>query len=307
MAFPMMGNGILIALGDSKAASRFMAFGALLNCILDPIMIFGWLGFPALGIWGAALATVISQAASSIWLFWLLSKKYDLLHIKISKADAFLRSCRRILGFAIPGSLSMMLMPISAGVITALISKHGNEAVAAASAASRIEMFAFVIPMALGMSLVPFVSQNFGAGRFDRIHQARQYSMKFAFWYGIGIALVFFFSAPFLARIFTEDAKVEGIFILYVRTVSFGYGMMEIHRYCGFFLTGIHKPVYATFLNGYRVLILLIPLSYLGSLYFGIQGIFLGRLITDVIAGITGFILVSKMLRMKKDHLKAVR
>ena len=302
MAFPMMGNGILIALGDSKAASRFMAFGAILNCILDPIMIFGLLGFPALGIWGAALATVISQAVSSIWLFWLLSKKYDLLHIKIPKADAFFRSCRRILGFAIPGSLSMMLMPISAGVITALISKHGNEAVAAASAASRIEMFAFVIPMALGMSLVPFVSQNFGAGRFDRIHQARQYSMKFAFWYGIAIALIFFFTAPFLARIFTEDAKVEEIFILYIRTVSFGYGMMEIHRYCGFFLTGTHKPVYATLLNAYRVLILLIPISYLGSIYFGIHGIFLGRLITDVTAGITGYILVSKMLRMKKDH-----
>ena len=296
MAFPMMGNGILISLGDSKSASRFMMFGALLNCVLDPIFIFG-LG---LGIWGAALATVISQACSSVWLYFLFTKKHGILHLGEPEISLFISSFRRIMGFAIPGSISMMLMPLSAGVITALISRHGVEAVAGASAASRIEMFAFVIPMALGMSLVPFVSQNFGAGRIDRIVEAKNLSVKFAFLYGIGIAFVFFFSASFLAGMFTDDPEVEKIFIMYVRTISFGYGMMEIHRYCGFFLTGIHKPVLSTVLNAYRIIVLLIPLSYLGSRFFGIHGIFSGRLTTDVTAGVTGLFTVSHVLRRKR-------
>lgn len=296
MAFPMMGNGILIALGDSKSASRFMAFGAILNCALDPIFIFGF----GLGIWGAALATVISQACSSIWLYHLLKKKHGILHLGQPEMPLFTQSFRRIMGFAIPGSISMMLMPISAAVITALISRHGVEAVAGASAASRIEMFAFVIPMALGMSLVPFVSQNFGAGRIDRIFEAKKYAVKFAFYYGIGIACLFFLTAPYLAKLFTEDEKVAEIFIMYVRTISFGYGMMEIHRYSGFFFTGIHKPVSATLLNGFRILILLIPLSYLGSVQFGIRGIFFGRLLTDIVSGFTGFLIVSHVLKKKK-------
>lgn len=302
MAFPMMGNGIMISLGESKQASAFMATGALLNCVLDPMFIFGWFGLPAMGILGAALATVIGQAVTSVWLFYLLLKKHKLLKLKEPETEHFFRSCKKIMGFAIPGSISMMLMPLSAAVVTALISRHGIEAVAAASAAGRMEMFAFVIPMALGMSLVPFVSQNYGAGRFDRIHQAKIYSIKFAFYYGLFIAAVFFTSAPYLAQIFTNDPKVIEIFVLYVRTISFGYGMMEIHRYSGFFLTGIHKPVLATALNIIRILVILIPLSILGSSLFGIKGIFSARLITDISAGIIGMILIAKILKYKKNH-----
>lgn len=302
MAFPMMGNGILISLGDSRAASRFMVLGAGLNCILDPIMIFGWFGFPAMGIFGAALATVISQSASSIWLFYLLSIKHHLLNFKHPEIGSFFKSCKSIMGFAIPGSFSMILMPISSAVITALISRYGNEAVAAASAASRIEMFAFVIPMALGISLVPFVSQNFGAGRIDRIREAKTYSTRFAFLYSVCIAFIFFLTAPVLARIFTHDAKVVEIFIIYIRIISFGYGMMEIHRYCGFMLTGIHKPVFSTLINVIRVLVLLVPLSFLGSKYIGIRGIFIGRLITDLTAGTIAFIWISLILNLKKSE-----
>ncbi len=295
MAFPMMGNGILISLGDSKSASRFMMFGALLNCLLDPLFIFGF----GLGIWGAALATVIAQACSSVWLYYLFTKKHKILHLDDPELRLFPASFRKITGFAVPGSISMMLMPLSAGVITALISRHGVEAVAGASAASRIEMFAFVIPMALGMSLVPFVSQNFGAGRIDRIAEAKRLSVNFAFLYGIGIAVVFFLTAPYIAGLFTGDPEVEKIFIIYVKTISFGYGMMEIHRYCGFFLTGIHKPVFSTVLNAYRIIVLLIPLSYIGSSVYGIRGIFFGRLTTDIIAGATGLIAVSYVLKKK--------
>lgn len=301
MAFPMMGNGILISLGDSKAASRFMVFGALLNCILDPIMIFGWLGFPALGIFGAALATVIAQCSSSILFFYFLSVKYHILTFKHPEINLFLKTSKSIMNFAIPGSISMMLMPISSAVITALTSRYGNEAVAAAAAASRTEMFAFVIPMALGISLIPFVSQNFGAGHFNRIQEAKNYSTRFAFIYGAFISLIFFAAAPILAKIFTKDAKVTEIFILYVRIISFGYGMMEIHRYCGFFLTGLHKPVFSTIINVIRVFVFLIPFSFIGSHYDGVRGIFIGRLITDVMAGIIGLIWITYLLNFKQN------
>jgi putative MATE family efflux protein len=300
MAIPMMGNGILIALGDSKAASKFMAFGAIVNIILDPILIFGWLGIAPMGIFGAALATVISQALSTAWLVYLISVKYPLLNFKHPNLSLLTNSWKKITSFAIPSSLTMMLMPVSAGVITAIFSKHGVEAVAAASAASRIEMFAFVIPMALGMSLTPFVSQNYGGNRMDRIIEARSYSTKFALLYGIFIAITFFISAPFLAAFFSEDPKVIEIFILYVRTISFGYGMMEVHRYSGFFLTGMNKPSYTAILNFARILGLLIPLSFLGNHLWGITGIFTGRLITDLISGSIGIIWIGWIIKSKK-------
>ncbi|HOE27904.1 MAG TPA: MATE family efflux transporter [bacterium] len=297
MALPMMGNGILISLGESKTASLMMVGGALLNCVLDPIMIFGWLGCPALGILGASLATVIAQTVVTVLLLRLLTVRHRLLRLRRPKISLFASSCRRITGFAVPGSISMMLMPFSAAVIIALVSRWGNNAVAAVSAAARVETFSFVIPMALGMSLVPFVSQNFGAGRIDRIRQAKAYAAGFALVYGLGVAAVMFLAAPLLAAVFTRDPEVSAIFALYVRIVSFGYGLMEIHRYSGFILTGMHRPVFATVLNLIRAGVLLVPLASLGSRCFGLTGIFAGRLLTDIAAGSIGLCWVNRLLR----------
>ena len=252
MALPMVGNGILISAGDSKAASRFMILGTVLNAVLNPIMIFGFLGFPALGIRGSALATVVAQAVSTVWLFQLLRTKHRLVDFAGWRFAEWLGSARRIARFAIPGILSMVLMPVSATVITKIVSGYGAEAVAAVGAASRIEMFAFMIPMALGMSLTPFISQNFGAERMDRVREAMTLSTRFALLYGAGIAVVFFLTAPWLARVFTGDPKVLAVLVAYIRIISFGYGMMEVHRYCGFMMTGMHRPVYSTLLNALR-------------------------------------------------------
>jgi len=294
MSLPMLGNGILISSGDSRAASRFMMLGTLLNAVLDPIMIFGYLGFPAMGIQGAALATVLAQAVSTAWLMYLLRVKHRLLAFERWPRREYVESVRKILRLGVPSMLSMVLMPISAGVITRILGGFGNEAVAACGAAGRIEMFAFIIPMALGISMMPFVSQNYGARRLDRVHEAITVSTRFAMLYGGFIAVVFFLAAPLLARIFTRDPKVAATLILYIRIVSFGYGMMEVHRYCGIILTGLHKPLASTALNAIRVLVLLVPLASLGSWLFGIPGVFCGRLITDLTVGSLGLIWVRR-------------
>lgn len=299
MALPMMGNGVLIACGDSRAASQFMVLGTVLNIVLDPIMIFGWFGFPALGIFGAALATVIAQAISTVWLFYLLSVRHRLLVFRLGGFGNFLQTCRKILHFAIPSGISMMLMPISAALITSLLSAYGHEAVAASGVASRIEMFAFVVPMALGISMMPFISQNLGAGRIDRIREGKNVAAWFAVIYGALVAVTFAAAAPFLAGFFTDDAKVTAILVTYIHIVSFGYGMMEVHRYSGFVFTGMHQPFRATVLNAIRVLVLLIPLSYAGAHFYGIRGIFTARLLTDLTVGTIGLIWTTRMLNAR--------
>jgi Na+-driven multidrug efflux pump len=168
--------------------------------------------------------------------------------------------------------------------------------VAAGGAASRIEMFAFVVPMALGISLTPFVSQNFGADCMDRVRKAQRFSTWFALGYGGFIAVVFIVGARWMASVFTDDPKVAETLVSYIRIISFGYGMMEVHRYCGFFLTGMYRPVSATVLNAIRVLVLLIPCSYLGAHFWGIKGVFGGRLVTDITVGCIGLVWVSRVL-----------
>jgi len=288
MSLPMLANGILISVGDSKTASRMMLLGTALNGVLDPIMIFGYLGCPAMGIRGAALATVIAQAIVSAWLFALLRWKHHLLIFRKARWGEYKAMSGRILRLGVPSMLSMTLMPISASVITRLLSRFGSEAVAAAGTASRIEMFAFVVPMALGICLTPFVSQNYGANRKDRIREALGLGTRFAFLYGGVIAGLFFVCARGIARVFSSDPGVIDCLVAYMRIISFGYGAMEVHRYCGFILTGLQKPIQTASLNAIRVFVLLIPLSWAGAYFYGVQGVFIGRLATDLTAACIG-------------------
>lgn len=297
MAMPMMGNGLLIASGDSAAASGRMMLAAGLNLLLNPLLINGYMGLPRMGIAGSAMATVIAQFVSTAWLFWLLHSRHRLLQWHATKPSGLIASLRDILRFAVPGIMSMILYPVATTLMTWLLARFGTAAVAASGAAGRIEMIAFIVPMSLGISLTPFVSQNFGARRMDRIRQAFRLSTGFAIGYGALMAVAYFTLAPWVARFFTNDPEVARTLVEYMRITSVSYGMTETHRYCTFFLTGMHKPAHSLVLDAVRVVILLVPLAYVCSLAIGVDGIFWGRVATDITAGVVGMLWVVRVRR----------
>jgi len=300
MIIPMMAGDIIISTGDSKSASFLMLGGAVINMVLDPIPIFGLLGFPKMGISGAALGTVISQFFIFVAALYILHYRHNLICFLSNSRSLIMISWKKILHISIPSILSMMLVPLSQGVITRIIAGFGSAAVGATGAAVRIEMFAFMIPMTVGMSLMPFVSQNYGAGRMDRIKEVSRFTILFAIYYGFSIAVVFYMIAPYFGRIFSSDPEVIKVLVMYIRIVSFGYGMAEVHRYSGFYLIGMHRPIAAATLNMVRVLVLLIPLSFLGAYLFGIKGAFFGRLFADVLSGMIGIICTVTVLKSTK-------
>ena len=136
-----------------------------------------------------------------------------------------------------------MLNPVASGVVTRMVAGFGVAAVAAFGVAGRIEMFAFMIPMTVGMSLLPFMAQNYGAGRMDRVRTAYKGAMTFALGYGLAIAAAFAAAARLLAGFFSKDPAVVDILVRYIRITCFGYGMLEVHRYATFSMTGIHRPL----------------------------------------------------------------
>ncbi len=300
MALPMVGNGLLIAMGDSRSASHCMILSTLFNAAVNPLLIFGLLGMPAMGIAGSALATVFAQLISTLWMLLLLSRKHRLLVFNDLCLKGIYASIVSILKFGIPAMMSMLLLPLASGIMTWILSGFGSGVVAAGGAAGRIEMLAFIIPMALGISLTPFVSQNVGANRMDRVYEAFRFSTLFALLYGAFIAIVFYIAAPWMAEAFSEDPQVVSTLVAYIRITSIGYGMTEVHRYCTFFLVGMHKPKQSLMLNCLRVLVLLIPLAYLGSRVIGIDGVFAGRLAADILAGAVGWTWIMKKLKRAK-------
>jgi len=300
MVLHLVASDIIISTGNTKAVSVLMVGSLFLNIFLDMGLIFGRFGLPQMGIVGAALATLLSEAVAMFIAFFILFKKAKLIAFDTLQPRLIVRSWGKILMFAIPGALGMILTPISSAVITRLTAGYGNAAVAAMGVASRVEMFAFMIPATVGVPLIPFIAQNYGAKRIDRIKKARKGAMTFAILYGIFIGLLLIIFARAIAGIFSTETAVMEVLCSYMYITSMGYGMMEVHRYAGFTMTGTHKPIRATMLNVVRVVILLIPLSIAGSVLFGIEGIFWGRLLTDITAGLVGIWWSGKELSSKQ-------
>ncbi len=287
---------IIMGTGNTKAASLLMVSGTAFNSILDPVMIFGLLGFPKMGIQGAALATVLSETGVMVAAFYILHKKHGLVAFAAHSRRRIFASWRRILRFGVPSTLSSILTPISSAIVIRIVSGFGHAAVAAIGVASRIEMFAFMIPMTVGVSMVPFVAQNYGARRLDRIRTARKGAIVFALVFGLAVAGVFMVIVRPLGGLFSRDPEVIDVLVRYIYITCLGYGFLEVLRYCGFTMIGINKPVSSATLNIIRVVLLLIPLTLLGSKMFGLSGVFGGRLITDVVAGGIGIIWTGRVL-----------
>jgi putative MATE family efflux protein len=148
---PMVGLGAVRATGDSKLQARVMGAAALFNVVLDPLLIFGLAGFPRLELEGAAWATIISRALTLLVGYWALQFKKGMLTYSVVRGSVVWDSWKRVLQVGLPAAGTNIIVPIGAGVVTAMIARYGPIAVAGFGAATRIEQLTLVVFYALSV------------------------------------------------------------------------------------------------------------------------------------------------------------
>ncbi len=294
---PMIGNSVMRASGDTKTPAKVMALGALLNAILDPIFIFGFGPIEAYGIAGASIASVIASIVSCGLVFYRLTATYNMLGWGYNLSQV-VQSAKQVLAIAIPAAASNMMTPISSSIIISMVAGYGSEAVAAFGVGTRIESFAVIVVLALSMSLPPFISQNFGAGQYDRVKQAYLSSIKFVILWQLGIYGILFVSSSLLAQLFAVDPKVANIITMYLMIVPIVHGLAGITILSNSSLNALHKPMISIGLNIIRLFVLLIPLAYIGSSVAGIKGLLIGVTLAAGLSGCIAFIIMSRQLRL---------
>ena len=112
--------------------------------------------------------------------------------------------------------------------------------------------------------------------------------MRFAFFFLLGMGVIYMIWAPSLVGFFSPDPEVQHIMVLYMRIIPIGFGMIEIHRYSTFFFTGCAQPSVAAWLNAFRILGLMIPFSLLALWLNSLPMLFAARMLADVLAGALG-------------------
>ena len=294
LVVPIVGNNALRAAGNMVYPGIIMTVGATINAILDPILIFGLFGFPRMELKGAAIATVLARAVTLILSLLALKYKEKMIDFSKHKIVEIIESAKEILYIGIPVAITNVLIPLSIGVLTRIAANFGPIAVASVGVGTRIEAFALVFVMALSSILVPFIGQNLGADKIERICRAKHYSVWFSLIWGAVCWIFFVFVGRNIANIFTNDTEVAVGITHYLWIVPIGYGFQGIFMVINASFNAINKPFLSSALHLVRFFILYIPLCYLGARFFGLNGAFGGVCLSNILAGVFSLMLIKR-------------
>jgi putative MATE family efflux protein len=296
VVIPMVGNSAIRATGDTKTPAAIMLVAMAVNVVLDPLLIFGPGPFPALGLQGAALATVGARAAALVASVWVLARREHMLTTARPTVREGLRSWGEVVHVGLPAGLTNLIVPVSMGVITRLVAEYGVPAVAGLGVATRLEMVPIMTINALGSVLVPFVGQNWGAGKPDRVLGAMRMSYLFSLALGAVTFLIAVVAAEPIAGLFDDDPAVISTVVLYLLIISSSYGPQGVLLLSTSGFNALSKPLPAVVLSLLRMVVLWVPLAYLGSELFGLAGIFWAGFFANILGGTAAWIWFTRRL-----------
>lgn len=278
-------NSSMRAVGNTKLPSMMMLGSAILNAILDPILIFGLGPIEGMGISGAALASTICWLIVVVVMIYSLAK-IDLLHWGSLTLQGLLGIWKKLMSLGIPAIITNVLVPIASGILLMMIAPMGEQAVAAFGVGSRIEPFAIVAILALTSTIPVFVGQNFSAGQHERIWLALSIAVRFILVWQIVVWLILWAVSPYLATIFAQDAVVLDKIVSYLMIMPVGYAGMGIVLCANSALNALQKTSVSMLLNLVRLSVFYVPLAWFGGYFYGFEGLLLGASAGNLIAGI---------------------
>lgn len=259
-------NAALNAQGDTRLYRNFLIIGFFANCVLNPVLMLGWLGLPAMGVAGLALATVIVQFGGCL-ILWRGVRRRELgreMPAALFRPDFPL--IRHIATQAGPAALNMLTVGIGIFVITWFAKHFGKEAVAAYGIATRIEQMVLLPTIGLNFAVLSLVGQNHGAGLYSRVREAWRTNVLWGAVLMLGGGALLFVLKGHLLALFTADPVVLEHGSNYLSVASLTLAAYPILFVTVFALQGMKRPGYGLWMGLYRQIVA--PLVVFNGLAF---------------------------------------
>ncbi|MCI5047892.1 MAG: MATE family efflux transporter [Aquisalinus sp.] len=299
---PVAANYLIRANGEAIASSILMMAAAAINAILSPLLVFGLLGFPEMGMSGAALATIIARGAIALSALYYLGFRHNMMEVSWRAVQALPRHIREIMRFAVPAALAQMVTPIATALIVILLAGYGQNAVAGFTVGARIETLFLVPFFAFQVGISPFIGQNVGANLPDRLAQAENWIWKFAIFWGLTSAALLIIFGGTIGSWFTNDPEIIALTDQYLLIVSFGYIFAGLFHVSIGVLNPLGYPNLGAGLSFFRYIVLYAGLAWVlssGVLWkylAGPTGVFAAGAIAWIIAGVVGALIIHQKL-----------
>jgi putative MATE family efflux protein len=293
----------LHGVGEVKLPMFIMLVTVILNFFLDPILMFGFRGIPAMGVAGVAYATLITETLAAVFgIIILICGKHKLKLIS-KNLKLRLQWVKKIFYLGLPSSMEMSTRSLGMVLMTFIVSTFGTLVVAAYGVGVKIFSLAIIPAMGFAMATSTLVGNNLGAKQFSRVEKIVKAGMKIAFWMLNLLGLIIFLAAKPLVTFFTPtDAALIEMATTFIRILSITFGMIGIQmvvistiRAAGQATTAMLLAMIQTFMIFVAAYILAVIVG------FGELGLWWSYPISNFFAVIIIFIFYRKKTWLKKE------
>ena len=288
------------ATGSMVLPMIFQGAGAIFNIILDPIFIFGWFGIPAMGVKGAAIATVASQilAAALSMIFFLKKCTSVRIHLKGFRFEK--NMLWKIYTVAIPSAIMMSLPSVLVAALNSVLSAFSATAIAVFGLYIKIQTFVYMPANGVIQGMRPIMSYNYGAGNRKRMKETLKASLEAA---GVIMALgtLLFMAFPQgIMKLFNANAEMLEIGVPMLRIIAIGFIISTVGCVLSGAFEALGKGVQSLVVSLLRQLIIIIPLSAVLSKTAGLYGVWATFPAAELIAAVIGCILYRNFMKKLK-------
>ena len=281
----MVGSGLMRSIGDPAFPGYVMTTGSVLQVAVGPVLIFGWLGLPAMGIEGAAWAFVIARTGSFAMTLWWFALRERMLRMDLAGLG---ETSRAILHVGVPAGASNLIQPLSAAVTTRILAGFDTSVVAGFGVASRIDAVVTMVVIGISASAAPLVGQNWGAGRYDRVDEALRLGYRYCLIWGVIAAAIMWLFGETFASLISRDPQVVEVATMFLYLVPISIGFMGMVNVANASFNALSKPLPPLVLSLARLLGVYVPAAIVAANLFGYVGVFVVTSLVTVIFGLIG-------------------
>lgn len=292
----------LQATGNMIFPMLFQLTGCVINIILDPIMIFGLLGFPKLGIAGAAIATVIAQICAMFFAMIVCFKmshkvRFSLKGFRFSKATA-----KDVYKVAVPSILMQSIGSFMTIGLNAILIKFSDAAVSVLGIYFKLQSFVFMPVFGLTQGVMPIMGYNYGAGKKKRLMDTLKYALLIALCIMCLGTLLFWLFPKQLLMIFNASQEMLDIGISALKIISLCFPAAALGITFSTMFQALGYGTYSLGVSLLRQLVIILPVAYLLSLS-GLDGIWYSFPIAE---GLAFFVSIFLMVRLYNKRVKGM-
>jgi len=255
-------NGVFRGAGDAALAMRTLWLANLINLALDPCFIYGWMGFPKLGVMGAAVATTTGRSIGVVYQLWMLFRG----HSRVVVARRHLRIDWPVLGRLLRvGWVAMIQYFIATASWVSLVrinALFGSAAAAGYTLAIRVVLFAILPSWGISSAAATLVGQNLGAKKPERSERAVWLAGTYNMIFLTSVGIVLFAFAPWIVSWFATDSEVTSVAVTCLRIVSLGYPFYAWGMIMEQAFNGAGDTTTPTFINFFCYWMFQIPLAW---------------------------------------------